>query len=92
MPSLLEIAGLVLPLMVGMSVGYFMRNREHLNISKVTSVMILILVFSLGFSIGSNSQLLTVLPKVGLNAIVLLFMAIIFSIFFVKITEKLVKI
>jgi hypothetical protein len=50
------------------------------------------LIFSLGFSIGSNSELLAVMPKVGLNAAVLLTMALLFSILFVKAARKLVKI
>jgi uncharacterized membrane protein YbjE (DUF340 family) len=92
MPSLLDIAALVIPLIMGMAVGYSLRGRKIFNTEKVTLGIILMLIFSLGFSIGSNSELLAVMPKVGLNAAVLLTMALLFSILFVKAARKLVKI
>jgi hypothetical protein len=45
----------------------------------------------LGFGIGSNNQLLTALPQVGLQALVIAGLAILFSIAFVKVGKKLVK-
>jgi hypothetical protein len=52
----------------------------------------LALIFSLGFSIGSNSELLAVMPSIWLNALVLLVMALLFSVLFAKAVVKLVKI
>jgi uncharacterized membrane protein YbjE (DUF340 family) len=92
MPGLLDAAVLLIPLMTGMAAGYLTRGRKIFNFKKVVSVAILLLIFSLGFSIGSNAELLIVMPKVGLYAIVLLTMALFFSTLFVKAARKLVKI
>jgi uncharacterized membrane protein YbjE (DUF340 family) len=92
MPSLLDIAALVIPLIMGMAIGYSLRGRKIFHAEKVTLGIILMLIFSLGFSIGSNTELLAVMPKVGLNATVLLTMALLFSILFVKAARRLVKI
>ncbi|MEM3055476.1 MAG: hypothetical protein QXM52_07215, partial [Candidatus Bathyarchaeia archaeon] len=72
--------------------GHFLRERKHLNLGKITSGIILVLIFSLGFTMGSNGELLAVLPNVGFRAIVLLATVLIFSILFVKAARKLVRI
>lgn len=92
MPNILDIARLVLPLIAGIVVGYFLRGRKRLNLGKITSGIILVLIFSLGFTMGANGELLAVLPKVGLTAIVLLATALFFSILFAKAARKLVRI
>lgn len=92
MLNILDLARLVLPLVVGIVVGYFLRERERLNLGKVTSGIILVLIFSLGFSMGSNGELLAVLPNVGLATVVLLATALFFSVLFVKAVRKLVRI
>ncbi len=92
MPNILDIARLVLPLVAGIVLGYFLRERVRLNLGKITSGIILVLIFSLGFTMGANGELLAVLPNVGLTAIVLLVMALLFSIIFVKAARKLVRI
>jgi ammonia channel protein AmtB len=91
-PSLLDVAGLVLPLVMGIVVGYFLREKERLNIGKIIFGIILILIFSLGFTMGSNGELLAVMPNVGVTTIVLLAMALFFSILFVKAARKMVRI
>jgi len=92
MSGLLDAAILLIPLITGMTTGYLTRGRKIFNAGKVVSVAILLLIFSLGFSIGSNTELLAVMPKVGMYAIVLLTMALFFSTLFVKAVRKLVKI
>ncbi|MGB9853683.1 MAG: LysO family transporter [Candidatus Bathyarchaeales archaeon] len=92
MLDILDIAKLILPLVAGIASGYFLRERKRLNLNKITSATILVLIFSLGFTMGSNGELLAVLPNVGLTTIVLLATALFFSIFFVKAARKLVKI
>lgn len=92
MPNILDIARLVLPLVVGIVSGYFLNERKRLNLGKITSGIILVLIFSLGFTMGSNYELLAVMPNVGFRAIVLLAMALFFSILFVKAAKKLVRI
>ncbi|MEM3054265.1 MAG: hypothetical protein QXM52_00965 [Candidatus Bathyarchaeia archaeon] len=92
MPDILDIARLVLPLVMGMVVGYFLREKKCLNIGKITSGIILVLIFSMGYAMGSNGELLAVMPTVGLTAIVLLTTALFFSILFVKAARKLVRV
>lgn len=92
MPALLDLVRLLVPLAVGIAVGYFLREKRRLNIGKITSGTILVLIFSLGFAMGSNGELLAVMPHVGLTAIVLVAMALLFSIVFVKAARKLVGI
>lgn len=87
-----NIVVLVLALIVGMAVGYYLRGKKIFNAEKLILGVILVLIFSLGFSIGSNTELLVMVPSVGLNALVLLFMAMLFSILFMKAARKLVKI
>ena len=91
MPALLDLVRLLVPLAVGIALGYFLRRRR-LNLDKITSGIILVLIFSLGFAMGSNGELLAVMPHVGLTAIVLVVMALLFSIVFVKAARKLVGI
>jgi hypothetical protein len=91
-PNLLDVARLVLPLVTGIVVGYFLREKKRLNLGKIISGIILVLIFSLGFTMGSNGELLAVMPNVGVTTIVLLALALFFSILFVKAAKKLVRI
>ncbi|MGB9741025.1 MAG: LysO family transporter [Candidatus Bathyarchaeia archaeon] len=91
MPTPLDLAKLIIPLVAGIILGYFLRNKKHLNFNKIISGIILVLIFSLGFAIGSNNELLAVMPRVGLGSIVLLSAALFFSILFVEAARKLMK-
>jgi hypothetical protein len=53
--------------------------------------VILVLIFSLGFTIGSNNDLLASLPTVGLSAFVMAVLAIGFSVLFVVLIRRKVK-
>jgi hypothetical protein len=75
---------LVVPLAAGMILGYFLRENRKVNLDKITLGIIILLIFSLGFGIGSNSELLNSLPDVGLNAAVIASLAIVFSVVLVK--------
>lgn len=88
----LDLVGLLVPLVVGIFLGYLWRKKKRLNVSKVFSGIILVLIFSLGFDIGSNDELLEVIPHIGLTAVVLLAMALFFSMLFLKVARRLVKI
>ncbi len=92
MAGLLDIAVLVPPLVAGIVIGYYLRGKKLPNFGKLVLGIILILIFSLGFSIGSNAELLAIMPSVGFNALMLLVMALLFSILFVKAARKLVKV
>ena len=84
----MNFAVLVVPLVAGILIGYFLREKRKLNLGKVTVGTILVLIFSLGFGIGSNGELLNSLPSVGLSAILIAALAIAFSVVFVKAARK----
>jgi len=82
-------AKLVIPLVAGIILGYFLRNKERLSVNKIISGIILVLMFSLGFNIGSNNELLAIMPQVGLSTIILLSATLLFSVLFVEAARKL---
>jgi len=81
----------IVPLIVGILLGYVLRNKKRVNLSQVTFGAIVVLIFSLGFSIGSSNELLGAMPRVGLNAVVVLMLALLFSVVFVKAARKMVR-
>ncbi len=81
----------IVPLIAGAAVGYFFRNRRRLDLGRLTFGAIGILIFSMGFSIGSNSELLQSLPSIGLDALVIVALAMFFSVVFLKAFRKMVK-
>jgi hypothetical protein len=87
----LYMLGLTFSLVAGVLLGYYLRNKRRINLNRVTLGIIIILIFSLGFSIGSSNELLDALPRVGLDALVITLLAIGFSVVFVKVAEKVVK-
>ena len=89
---MVNFAVLVLPLIAGLFLGYLLRERKKVNLTKVTLAIILILIFSLGFSIGSNNELLGAIPNVGLSALLMALLAIGFSVLFVALIRRCVKI
>ncbi|MEM0058577.1 MAG: hypothetical protein QXG58_06755 [Candidatus Bathyarchaeia archaeon] len=92
MAGLLYMILLALSLALGLAMGYCLRGRRLLKVERLVLGVILVLIFSLGFSIGSNSEFLTVMPSIWLNAVVLLALALLFSVVFAKAAVKLVKI
>lgn len=84
----MNFALLVVPLMAGMLLGYFLREKRKVNLGKVTFGIILVLIFSLGFGLGSNNELLNSLPEVGLSAVVIASLAIFFSVVLVKAVRR----
>jgi uncharacterized transporter YbjL len=82
---------LIIPLAVGILLGYLLRNRKRIKLDKASLAVIVILIFSLGFGIGSNNELLNAMPKVGFNALIISVLTILFSIAFVKAGRRMVK-
>jgi len=66
----------------------FCGGKRKVNLGKATFGIILVLMFSLGFGIGSNGELLNSLPDVGLSAAVIASLAIVFSVMFVKAVKR----
>ena len=87
----LTLLSLTAPLAAGILVGYLLRNRKRIKLEKASLAIIVILIFSLGFGIGSNNELLNALPKVGINALIISVLTILFSIAFIKAGRKMVK-
>lgn len=83
---------LVIVLIVGIALGFIFRNRKRVNLEKVNLLIILALIFSLGFSIGSDNELLASMPQIGMHALFISLLAIIFSVAFLEIARKAAKI
>ena len=81
---------LIVPLVLGILMGYLLRNRKLPKLDKASLAVVVILIFALGFGIGSNNELLSSLPQVGVQGLVIATLAILFSIAFVKAGKKLV--
>lgn len=81
---------LIVPLLAGLSLGFFSRGKmkSKVNLSGVTVAVIVVLIFSLGFSIGSNDALLESLPRVGAASVLLMFLAVGFSVLLVAVARK----
>jgi hypothetical protein len=82
---------LVVPLVLGIVAGFLLRHTQHFDLSKVTFGVILVLIFSLGFTIGSDNKLLASFPSVGLSALALALLAIGFSVLFVVSVRRRLK-
>ncbi len=88
----MDFAFFVIPLVAGVLLGYLIREKKSINLSKVTLAIILVLIFSLGFSIGSNNELLSAIPKVGLSSLLISVLAILFSVVSVVLIRRKVGI
>ena len=62
-----------------------------MDTSKVNIAIILVLIFSLGFSIGVNRELLNSLPQVGVSALMMALLAIAFSVSFTVLVGRKLK-
>ena len=80
---------LVVPLVAGILLGYLFKDKKLPKLDKLSLAVIVVLIFSLGFGIGSNNELLASLPLVGFQALVIATLAILFSIAFIKMGKKL---
>jgi hypothetical protein len=79
---------LVVPLAAGVAVGFALRGRRRVDFGRVSFAVILVLIFSLGFTVGSNNDLLGSLPTVGASAFVFASLAVGFSVFFVVLLRR----
>ena len=88
---MLNFAILLVPLVAGILTGYALRKKWHADLNKATSAVIIILIVSLGFSMGSNNDVLSSLPRVGWNALFMAVLSIVFSIAIVELVRRKVK-
>ena len=87
----LMIVNFVIALVLGIGLGYLWRERKHVNLGRVTFVAIIVLIFLMGFNIGSDNALLASMPTVGVNALIIVSLTVFFSLVFVKMVRKVVK-
>jgi hypothetical protein len=83
---------LIVPLVAGIVTGFLLREKRHVDLGRVNVAIILVLIFSLGFSIGVNKELLSSLPRVGVSAFVMASLAIILSVLFTVLVGRKLKI
>jgi len=83
---------LTIPLAAGIIAGFLLRGKRRVDVSKVNVAIILVLIFSLGFSIGVNNELLNSLPRVGVSALAMASLAIAFSVFFTVLVGRKLKV
>lgn len=83
---------LIIPLAAGILAGYLLREKKKINLDKTTLAIILTLIFSLGFTIGSDNSLLASIPRVGISALAIAVSAITFSVLFVALARRRLKI
>ncbi|MEM3601297.1 MAG: LysO family transporter [Candidatus Bathyarchaeia archaeon] len=89
----LDVLRVFIPLFLGLVLGYILRRgKKRLNLDRLIFWVILFLVFSLGFTVGSNNELLAVMPDAGFKAVVLSAMTLIFTILFIKALGKMVRV
>ena len=82
---------IIVPLIAGITIGYLLRNKKRIDLGKVSFGAIIVLIFSMGFSIGSNNELLQSMPRIGLSALVMVGLAMFFSVIFLRVFQKMVK-
>jgi uncharacterized membrane protein YbjE (DUF340 family) len=92
MSDVLTVVYLMIPLVAGIFVGYLVRDKKKIKLDKASVAIIVLLIFCVGFSIGSSNELLAAMPTVGLQALLICVLAVAFSIAFVVVGRKLVKV
>lgn len=58
-------------MLTGMLLGYLLRKRSLRKIHKVITVLIWLLLFTLGIEVGGNEQIIKGLHTLGLEALIL---------------------
>jgi uncharacterized membrane protein YadS len=88
---MLNTPSLLIPLVAGILLGFFLQNKKRFNLGKVTFAAIVVLISSMGFMIGSNNELLASMYRIGFDSIIIVLLSVFFSVIFVKAVRKLVK-
>lgn len=78
-------------LLAGILAGYLLRKKEKTleGISRTTSGVVAVLLFILGASVGSNEQIVKNISKVGFQALILTAGALLGSISFSFLIQRL---
>lgn len=68
-------------MLLGVLIGFLSRKKSFKNISKIITTLIWLLLFILGLEVGSNSQIVSGLPVIGVEALIITAGAVIGSAF-----------
>jgi uncharacterized membrane protein YadS len=88
---MLNLPSLLIPLIAGILLGFLLQNKKRFNLGKVNFAAIIVLIFSLGFMIGSDNELLASMYRIGFDSIIIVLLSVFFSTVFVKAIRKVVK-
>lgn len=72
----------ILFLFAGIASGWLLRNRDCGWVSKLTTLLIWSLLFLLGVEVGGNRQIISSLPSLGLDALLIAVLSLAGSSFF----------
>ncbi len=63
---------IILIILSGVAVGYFVRKIPQVNyVGSIISVIIMLLLFFLGVSVGANEQVVSNFSSIGLDALII---------------------
>jgi uncharacterized membrane protein YadS len=88
---MLNLPSLLIPLIAGILLGFFLQNKKRINLGKATFASIIVLIFSMGFMIGSNNELLASMYRIGFDSIIIVLLSVFFSVILVMAARKVVK-
>lgn len=72
---------IILTMLAGVIIGHFLRHRDcSARVERTISLTILVLLFVLGLSVGSNRQIIANLVHLGWQAVVLATLSLIGSV------------
>ena len=66
-------------MLLGICVGYFLQKYKEINMGKVITSLIWILLFLLGVEVGGNQQIIKGFANLGLEAVLISFSAVLGS-------------
>ncbi len=66
-------------MLLGVLIGFLSRKKSFKNISKIITVLIWLLLFILGLEVGGNSQIVSGLPVIGVEALIITVAAVLGS-------------
>lgn len=77
----------------GIGLGYLFRNFPRLNLfsGKISQVLVFLLLFSLGLSVGQNEKIMQNFTAIGLHSLLITIFAIAGSLGFMSLYFKLRK-
>lgn len=82
---------LLLTLFIGFGIGFLLQGRVKLPTGIITTVSICLLLLVLGMEIGSNRELLSNLPTMGLTSLIVSVGGILGSVVLAKVLTNIIR-